>query len=187
MPRHCAFAFSTHSTRRLSRGVRQRLRGRNGKCIVRCQLSGVYGRVRPQEIRVTPFPASQSPWQSTQQEDNTCDSDSSSGGGHTQLVFNLYNRGSGWGEEIIPHITVEKRTVVKKQRVSWQVRTWTCHVGSLTDANQKERNQLRQATRASAVHAGENCALRLAASLQRDGHRASFRLQSKQPINAILL
>lgn len=32
----------------------------------------------------------------------------------TEMIFNLFNRGSGWGEEIIPHVTVEKRKITKK-------------------------------------------------------------------------
>lgn len=69
----------------------------------------------------TPFPACQAPWQSTKQErqDNNRSMDAEDSG---ELIFNLYNRGSGWGEEIIPHITVTKRTVAKKQQRSWQVR-----------------------------------------------------------------
>jgi hypothetical protein len=43
----------------------------------------------------------------------------------TQLIFNLYNRGEGWGEEIVPHITVEQRELKARQRKQserWEVR-----------------------------------------------------------------
>ena len=39
----------------------------------------------------------------------------------TELIFNLFNRGSGWGEEIIPHITVEKRAITKAPGKALQV------------------------------------------------------------------
>jgi hypothetical protein len=76
---------------------------------------------RTSEGIFTPFPASQAPWSSTKQE-SEAGSRSTTGEESGELIFNLYNRGSGWGEEIIPHITVKKRAVTKKQRRSWQVR-----------------------------------------------------------------
>lgn len=71
---------------------------------------------------LTVVPASQSPWQSSKREQLSPRKHDVPDHAPTELIFNLYNRGSGWGEEIIPHLTVEKRAVVKKPRQEWQVR-----------------------------------------------------------------
>lgn len=44
----------------------------------------------------------------------------------TELIFNLYNRGSGWGEEIVPHVTMQQRKIRKLQVKGsdpWEVST----------------------------------------------------------------
>lgn len=74
------------------------------------------------ERHLTPVPASQAPWQSSKREQSSRSKDDTPEQAPTELIFNLYNRGSGWGEEIIPHLTVQKRAVVKKPRREWQVR-----------------------------------------------------------------
>ena len=43
----------------------------------------------------------------------------------TELIFRLDRRGVGWGEEILPHLTVEQR-VLKRNR-SAQPDPWTVH------------------------------------------------------------
>lgn len=74
------------------------------------------------ERHLTPVPASQTPWQSSKREQSSRSKDDTPEHAPTELIFNLYNRGSGWGEEIIPHLTVQQRAVVKKPRREWQVR-----------------------------------------------------------------
>lgn len=50
----------------------------------------------------------------------------------TELIINLYKRGEGWGEEILPHISVEQRCIKRKRKSAdpWQV-CKTCHLGVL--------------------------------------------------------
>lgn len=70
----------------------------------------------------TAVPASQTPWQPSKREQSSGSKSSKLEKPPTELIFNLYNRGSGWGEEFIPHLTVQQRAVVKKPRRAWQVR-----------------------------------------------------------------
>eukprot|EP00892_Ulva_mutabilis_P002979 jgi/Ulvmu1/12682/UM094_0039.1 len=68
----------------------------------------------------TAVPASQAPWQTSKREKSARSKDQTADQAPTELIFNLYNRGSGWGEEFIPHLTVQQRAVVKKPRRAWQ-------------------------------------------------------------------
>lgn len=106
-----------HESGTPSKPLQRRIRCSSAVPIATAEL----GHSRASNGAFTPFPACQAPWQSTKQESQAGSRhpDSEESG---ELIFNLYNRGSGWGEEIIPHITVKKRAVVKKQCRSWQVR-----------------------------------------------------------------
>jgi hypothetical protein len=76
---------------------------------------------RSPDVSCTPSKADPAPWQSTGLEKRLNAVTSENDGKPTQLIFNLYNRGYGWGEEIVPHLTVERREVVRKERQEWQV------------------------------------------------------------------
>lgn len=38
----------------------------------------------------------------------------------TELIVNLDRRGEGWGEEIVPYVTVEWRPIVKNKRIRFR-------------------------------------------------------------------
>lgn len=57
----------------------------------------------------------------------------------TELIFKLEKYGSGWGEELLPRLTVEQRPIKKRIRIrnrssfpdAWQVRTELWYLSSM--------------------------------------------------------
>jgi hypothetical protein len=75
-----------------------------------------------------PAPASADPWAPDSADDRRARGGRDGTPAPTELIFNLYNRGDGWGEEIVPHVTVERRVVKgrrRKRNQRWEVRRCT--------------------------------------------------------------
>ncbi len=61
------------------------------------------------------LPAGAAALGSSDEEGGTGTADSEEPPGPTEIVFKLERRGDGWGEEIFPHITMEKRPLIKSK------------------------------------------------------------------------